>query len=161
MGSGCKNILKQNENELLIVFKPVKEIADSLRKLLPHELPGSEYVFTRKPAMQFGWDFAPKLLGCGILKPIELMYWDDFRFKDIQLHQQSLTDTLAIINAELFYENNLHGNVEMRITDTFIHQTFYTRIIELNDSGKPHFILKLKIQNDGGVTVMANLTCFI
>ncbi|GDX52102.1 beta-mannosidase [Bacteroidota bacterium] len=139
-----KNILKQNENELLIVFKPVKEIADSLRKLLPHELPGSEYVFTRKPAMQFGWDFAPKLLGCGILKPIELMYWDDFRFKDIQLHQQSLTDTLAIINAELFYENNLHGNVEMRITDTFIHQTFYTRIIELNDSGKTTFHFEIK-----------------
>lgn len=139
-----KNRLRQNENELLIVFKPVKEIADSLRKLLPYELPGSEYVFTRKPAMQFGWDFAPKLLACGIWKPIELIYWDDFRFKDIKLHQQSLTDTLAIINAELFYENNLQGNVEMRITDTFIHQTFYTRIIELNDSGRTEFQFKIK-----------------
>ncbi len=134
----------QTENDLLIVFKPVKETSDTFRNALPYTLPGSEYVFTRKPAFQFGWDFAPDLLPCGIIKQIELVYWDDFRFDDIQLHQEFLNDTVAKLSADIFYENNLQGNVELRITDTVQHKTFFTRIIELNDFGKTtvHFEIK-------------------
>ena len=139
-----KKYLKEEDNVLLIVFKPVKQTTDSLRKLLPYELPGSEYVFTRKPAMQFGWDFAHKFLTCGISKPVQLIYWDDFRFKDIQLHQLTLTDTSATLSADLFYENHLQGNVELRITDTVAHHTFYTRIIELNESGKTQINFEIK-----------------
>ncbi|MEI7801666.1 MAG: sugar-binding domain-containing protein [Bacteroidota bacterium] len=139
-----KNILKQNDNQLVIIFNSAKKIAEQKAAELPYALPGGEYVFTRKPAFQFGWDFAPALVPCGIKNPVELIYWDDFRFKDIQIHQLSLTDSVAQINAELFYENKLTGNVELRITDTAAHQTFWVRIIELNDSGKTTFHFEIK-----------------
>ena len=111
---------------------------------LPYTLPGGEYSFIRKPAFQFGWDFAPALVPCGIKNPVQLIYWDDFRFKDIQIHQQSLTDSVAKLSAVIFYQNNLKGNVELRITDTVTHQTFWTRIIELNDSGKTEIHFEIK-----------------
>ena len=139
-----KNYLKNENNELLIEFTPPSEITKKKSLTLQPELPGQEYSFHRKAAFQFGWDWAPKMMGCGIWKSIELIYWNEFRMKDIQLHQQSLTDSVVKLNAEIFYENNLKGNVELRITDTVAHQTFWTQIIELNDSGKTEFHFEIK-----------------
>ncbi len=140
-----KKLLMKENNELLIEFTPPSERAKQNSAALPIELPGQAYSLHRKAAFQFGWDWAPKMIGCGIWKSIELIYWDDFHFKDIQLHQLSLTDSLAIINAEIFYENKLTGNVELRITDTVQHKTFYTRVIELNESGKT--VVQFEIKN--------------
>ena len=139
-----KNILKETDNQLLVIFYPAKKMGEQKAAELPYTLPGGEYSFIRKPAFQFGWDFAPALVPCGIKNPVQLIYWDDFRFKDIQIHQQSLTDSVAKLSAVIFYQNNLKGNVELRITDTVTHQTFWTRIIELNDSGKTEIHFEIK-----------------
>ena len=87
----------QTENDLLIVFKSVEETSDSLRNPLPYTLPGSAYVFTRKPAFQFGWDFAPDLLPCGIWKPIELVYWENFNYTKFEILQNTINDSSALL----------------------------------------------------------------
>ena len=45
---------------------------------LSYILPGDEKVFTRKAQYQFGWDFGPRFVTCGIYKPVSLIIWNDF-----------------------------------------------------------------------------------
>lgn len=56
---------------------------------LPHDSDTSGVApFVRKAAYQFGWDFAPRLVTCGIWRPVELHAWNDNRCMFIHVEQQ-------------------------------------------------------------------------
>jgi beta-mannosidase len=59
-------------NELRIVFKPAARIADSLRRKVSLQYPEGERPFVRKAQYQFGWDWGPRLLTCGLWKGVRL-----------------------------------------------------------------------------------------
>lgn len=92
------------KNHLEVVFYPV---ADSVAKIIgqaPHKLPEQQRVYTRKAQYQFGWDWGPRFLGCGIWKPVQLVLGGASRFTDLYLHQElALTpqDTFAKLRAEV------------------------------------------------------------
>ncbi len=71
-----KENLREKNNALKIVFhstqKEAKNRADCFRKKVKMELPEMERVFVRKAQYQFGWDFAPRFLGCGIWRSVRL-----------------------------------------------------------------------------------------
>ncbi|HAZ65526.1 MAG TPA: hypothetical protein DCY41_02080, partial [Opitutae bacterium] len=71
-----ESTLKSGKNELLIrLLSPGREsLARYVR--LPAELPENARVTARKVQMQFGWDFAPRLLGAGLRFPV-LQSWND------------------------------------------------------------------------------------
>jgi beta-mannosidase len=50
-----------------------------------HKLPGGNYV--RKSQCNFGWDWGPKLVTCGIWRDIELVAYDSARLADVHVRQ--------------------------------------------------------------------------
>ncbi|MEJ7627869.1 MAG: sugar-binding domain-containing protein [Ferruginibacter sp.] len=67
--------LKKKRNTLFINFFSAQARVDSIAKAqLPLMLPDNNRVYARKAQFQFGWDWGPKLIGCGIWKNIFLIY---------------------------------------------------------------------------------------
>jgi beta-mannosidase len=72
-----KALIAKENNELHIIFKGAESVADSLgtKSLLKH--PAENYRnYIRKAQYHFGWDFAPKLITCGIWRKVKLEAWD-------------------------------------------------------------------------------------
>ena len=68
-----KPFIKRTNNELLIKFASAQNKVDSIAKArLPLVLPDNNRVYVRKAQFQFGWDWGPKFVGCGIWKKINL-----------------------------------------------------------------------------------------
>ena len=100
-----KALLKSGKNDLRIVFQsPINKKKDEALKS-GHQLPaGSEKEevnvspYVRKAAYQFGWDFAPRFVGCGIWRPIYIRAWNSVRIADVHVQQKELTKSRAIVN---------------------------------------------------------------
>ncbi len=72
-----KGVAKKINNELIIKFHSAQNKVDSIAKsLLPLVLPDNPRVFARKAQFQFGWDWGPRFVGCGIWKKIKLTAFD-------------------------------------------------------------------------------------
>ena len=68
-----KSLIKKGNNLLLIKFSSAQNKVDSIaRSKLPLVLPDNNRVYVRKAQFQFGWDWGPKFVGCGIWKKIIL-----------------------------------------------------------------------------------------
>ena len=92
-----KPFLKKKKNELLIRFASAQNKVDSMAKSkLPLVLPDNNRVYVRKAQFQFGWDWGPKFVGCGIWKNIRVEATDqdittstyDIRSDRLKLIQQ-------------------------------------------------------------------------
>lgn len=77
--------LLENHNTLTITFKSAVKEGIRLAKKLPYELPGKEGVFTRKPPYEFGWDWAPRYVTCGITGAIKLVGWSNFKVRHLNV----------------------------------------------------------------------------
>ncbi len=85
-----KGILKEGENSLKVVFFSPLDYVRQWHKAMP--LPnttegeaGSCHI--RKPAYHFGWDWAPHLLHCGIMKPAYVRAYDGARLDGVKVRQ--------------------------------------------------------------------------
>ncbi len=73
-----KSLLRQSGNELKIYFSSAQNKVDSIAKSrLPLVLPDNNRVYVRKAQFQFGWDWGPKFVGCGIWKKIRILAGED------------------------------------------------------------------------------------
>ncbi len=78
-----KPYIKKGNNELKIYFHSAKKITDSIAKAtLPLVLPDNNRVYARKAAFQFGWDWGPVFIGCGIWKNTHLDFFNERRTFD-------------------------------------------------------------------------------
>ena len=87
-----KNIVKQGENNLRIYFHSAVNVGMEKLKKVPYTImaaneiaPENERtnVFTRKAPFHYGWDWGPRLVTCGIWKPVTLIGWDQSTMKDL------------------------------------------------------------------------------
>jgi beta-mannosidase len=86
--------LKNSKNQLRILFRSAVNQTDSLAKksLLLHPCENNRH-YARKAQYHFGWDFAPRLITCGIWRPIHLIYGDEKnpappQYSNVKLVQQ-------------------------------------------------------------------------
>ncbi|WP_203532632.1 beta-mannosidase [Draconibacterium halophilum] len=109
-----KNLLKEGENEMHIVFRsPIKE---GLEKYNANEFvyPGAENdqaergevegnkrvsIYTRKAGYHYGWDWGPRLVTSGIWKPVYLKAWDNATIENLQIVQHEVSDEKATFTA--------------------------------------------------------------
>lgn len=76
--------LKKENNKLRIVFHPASELIEKNKAQASiKNLPGGDRVFIRKAQYQFGWDFGPRLVTCGIWKNVKLEGWGYFNVTTI------------------------------------------------------------------------------
>ncbi|MBE0638064.1 MAG: glycoside hydrolase family 2 protein [Bacteroidales bacterium] len=114
----CKSFLIEGENLLEINFESAENrfIRDSLA--LGYPLPGGKWVFARKAAYHFGWDWGPKLVTAGIWKPVYLETWNDHRPVEIQLFTGEITRKKAEINTEIFVNSAISEKATLTVTKT-------------------------------------------
>ncbi len=103
-----KNLVKQGENSLRIYFHSAVNVGmDKLRKV-PYTLmaaneiaPENERsnVFTRKAPFHYGWDWGPRLVTCGIWKPIKLQGWGNIKIDDLYLKPGQISEEKASYKA--------------------------------------------------------------
>ena len=118
-----KSILKA-ENELRIVFENTSISEDKEKNSLKYTLPEGNRIFTRKAQFQYGWDWGPKLNTSGIWRPIKLTAWNDYKIENINIIQNTLTDSIASLIVEIADSNFSKDvlNYEVYINDTLQFQ---------------------------------------
>lgn len=108
-----KKWAKQKENQLVIYFdSPIKHNQAAWDKL-GYELPGGIRTMARKAQFHFGWDWGPRLAGCGILKTPELLAWDEVLIEDIYVTTLSLSEEKAKLVARFRYRSDFSGPVTL------------------------------------------------
>jgi len=102
-----KDMLLEDTNQLKIIFEsPLLKMIPK-RNEIPFLLPTSNDAkfrtcpLTRKPHYQYGWDWAPRLLTCGIWKPVYLAGWDEGRIDEAFIKQEKVTEQEAVIDLNM------------------------------------------------------------
>jgi len=97
----CGKHLKNSDNELRIVFKSaVQEVIDQAARL-PYRIPGEEHAYTRKSPYHFGWDWGPRMVTCGIWKPVYIRQQPESYIQSVWVKTLSIESKKAMLEAEI------------------------------------------------------------
>lgn len=110
-----KRHLKPGANTLNIIFESAVKKGKDLASKLSYTLPGDEKVFTRKAQYQYGWDWGPRLVTCGIYKPIKLICWNDAKLESVHHSIQTLNDSIAEIKIITKIKSDTNINYTLNI----------------------------------------------
>ncbi len=92
-----KSHIHSGKNTLRVRFNSTLKHDIAEEKKLPYKLPGEERVFSRKAQYQYGWDFAPRFIGCGIWKGVKLKITHLPSFEKSDYVVWKLNDSIAKI----------------------------------------------------------------
>lgn len=99
-------MVKPGENELAITFRsPLKHIRAEEARIGPRPVNGDwdPYVFIRKAACNFGWDWGPKVATSGVWRPIRIEAWNGVRIASVRplAHRESGDRWTVQVHVEL------------------------------------------------------------
>lgn len=92
-GKNAKGMLREGKNNLRVVFESAVKKGKSLAAAVTYTLPGEERVFTRKAQYQYGWDFGPRFVTCGIWKNVKLVSWNNLYFSSVHYAYEHFSDS--------------------------------------------------------------------
>jgi beta-mannosidase len=113
----CTGLLHEVENELCVIFRSAVCTAREEWISLGYELPGGPRVLTRKAAYQYGWDWAPRFVTCGIWRPVRLEAWSGARIDNIRIIQKRLSLSMADLEAVIEVESLRELGVSIALVD--------------------------------------------
>jgi beta-mannosidase len=102
-----RTALRAGTNELSITFRsPLKHIRAEEARLGKRPVNGEwdPYIFVRKAACNFGWDWAPKLATCGIWKAIRVEIWNAVRIAGVRPHANHNLDGSWTLDVDIDLE---------------------------------------------------------
>ncbi|NLX76871.1 MAG: glycoside hydrolase family 2 protein [Clostridiaceae bacterium] len=127
-----KKYLKDGLNHIRIVFgSTIPYIRErALRRKVWHTGIGQERIEDsnqiRKMQCNYGWDWGPKLVTCGIWKRIEIQAYDEVKIEDLHIIQEH-RDNRVILNAaaELSRKPSkpLEGSLKLFFRDEAVYET--------------------------------------
>ncbi len=101
-----KSLLRRKANTMTILFRSPLEVNKTRFEKQAYPLPADNdrskikvSVYTRKAPYQFGWDWGPRFVTCGIWRPVEITAWNYVKINDFQIFQKKVTDTVALLEA--------------------------------------------------------------
>lgn len=117
-----RDVLRSGENEISIHFASALLYGQECLKERYvhswstdfHKLAGGNYI--RKSQCNFGWDWGPKLVTCGILGSIQLIGFDVARLDDVHImqdHHKDAVELVVDITAEMFTSKPLKARVSI------------------------------------------------
>jgi beta-mannosidase len=110
-----KRFLKPGNNKLFIVFESAVNRGKLEAQKLSYTLPGDERVFTRKAQYQYGWDWGPRFVTCGIWKSVKLNFWTGARIADVYVIQKMLTDKLGALDFACEFQADSAGEYSVAV----------------------------------------------
>lgn len=91
-----KERLRMGRNELEVCFRSAVLAGEEKMRAYGRSLPADNdqgrvkvAPFVRKAGVHFGWDFAPRLVTCGIWRPVYLHGWDGARITGVRVEQRA------------------------------------------------------------------------
>jgi beta-mannosidase len=75
-------------------------------------------MYSRKAGFHFGWDWGPRLVTCGIWRPVFLIAWNTAHLKDLQIYQESVSPEKAMLRANFYITAEKDTSVYLKISDT-------------------------------------------
>ena len=141
----CKNKLRNGDNILKIVFHSASKIGKQKAKELSYTLPEGERPFVRKAQYQFGWDFAPRLIGCGIWKPIYLKTWNEIDIKNTRIIQNSLNPIEAKMTLKTILMSDIEDEISIEVINSKSGKKYISQEISLV-KGANDFDLNFRIE---------------
>lgn len=111
-----KKYVHKGKNELRIVFESAVKRGSAEAKKLKYILPGDERVFTRKAQYQYGWDWGPRFVTCGIWKHVKLRSWNSAEFKSVRYVQRLLSDSMAQLEFVCQINSDISANAYLDIS---------------------------------------------
>ena len=125
-----KSQLQEGTNELRILFR--SPIVEGIKKYDAHDyvipvspndlaeigkVEGNKMVsvYTRKAGYHFGWDWGPRLVSSGLWRPVFLTAWNDARIENLQLKQNSVSETEATLTAVFEIDASAANNATISI----------------------------------------------
>ena len=84
-------------NEITVIFLPTAIMEQEAARQLPYPLPETR-ALTRKAAYQSGWDWGPRLITCGIWRPVYIRSWNEFKINDMQIYQKEISGKSAVLD---------------------------------------------------------------
>ncbi len=139
-----KKILKPGKNKLEVLFSstlPYLRKAKQARELgsfpvLDYEKVSQGYI--RKMQSNYGWDWGPRLVTCGIWRPVQLIAFSTARFKDVLIVQEHKKELVNLrIKTELEIEKLYTCKVEIKVkykgkAAAYLKQDINTGVKEFN-----------------------------
>ena len=112
-----KSHLKPGENQLLVFFPSViseapKIAARDAWRAKTAPLP-PEKTYVRKAAYEYGWDWGPTFVTCGIWRPVHLEGWDGARISNIYVRQKDITKSTARVAVEVEVTSSVNTTAEI------------------------------------------------
>lgn len=103
-----KQHLKEGENILWVHFQSPVKTGEKYLQLAQLTYPASNEKsgikvspFIRRAPYTFGWDWCPRIVGCGIWKPVYLNGWNTATIEHVHIVPVSITEERAFIKAEI------------------------------------------------------------
>ena len=119
----------KSSNVLRIVFHPASELIEKNKALSTiKNYPGGDRVFIRKAQYQFGWDFGPRFVTCGIWKPVRIVGWSGMRISDVVYKCDYLEPDTAYMTVDFVFQSDKTTKYQFLIfqNDTQTYSDFYT-----------------------------------
>lgn len=117
-----KSILRTNNNELKICFhSPLKSVMEEFEKYginYPADNDRSEKhlsVYARKAPYHYGWDWGIRMVGCGIWRPVELVFNNNISINDIYIKANNIGHDSAQINCQITIDNTSSNTYKSNI----------------------------------------------
>jgi len=112
-----KDLLHEGNNKLRVRFLPPEKTNQEKAAKLAYRLP-DDRAFTRKSPYQFGWDWGPVFVTCGIWKPVYLQGWDELRIESIHVHHNAIDEDPLPVEVQLRIESGTEGKARVRLFDS-------------------------------------------
>ena len=95
-----KKQVKRGQNIIKIRFTTPLKIIKQKKSEYPYGKTTADYIFVRKPAYHFGWDWAPKFITMGVYKPAYIRGWNNLKLDNIHIIQNNISKSEAALNFE-------------------------------------------------------------
>jgi beta-mannosidase len=76
-------------------------------------IPDKSYV--RKAAYEYGWDWGPRLVTCGIWQPVRLELWDEARIDNLAIEQPDVNPDTAHLVAGIDIDADATANAQLNL----------------------------------------------
>lgn len=136
----CRSLLLEGENLLEVKFASAEKrfLADSAA--YPYPIPGGRWVFARKAAYHFGWDWGPKFITAGIWKPVYLQSLNNHEIGGLHLFTNSVTDEKAELMLNLAVGSTIDEKATLTITDRESGERYLKQHLQLSTITSEHAV---------------------
>ncbi len=167
-----KSLLCPGKNRLKIVFHSPLKIIKRKKEKYPYHKTTADYIFVRKPAYHFGWDWAPVYITMGVWKPVYIEAWSGVKLNGVQVIQKQVSKESAKLEfvMELISTHKRRANIELSqvnekikvVKEVILEKGKNIKTIELEiknpelwwpqGMGKPHlYHFNVKVYTNGRV----------